>query len=294
MSNNTLEKRIDFVMVLEVKGANPNGNVEDGGPRTDINGYGEMTAECFKHKTRMALQDAGESILYQSETHDGADGYHSIEERVTATLGDKALSKQEQIDTIREKYLDVRLFGATIAFKGKKKDKTSEGVSIGISGPLTILPIKSVDPVTIRRLGITKSVNGEDVGPDKKASDTMGGERNFVEYGLYLVKGSINPYQAAKTNLTEADVEKLKSALRNLFVNDTSVARPAGSMTPKKIFWWEHSSKAGQYNVSDVYDSVKVVKKPGVGAPTRFEDYTIEIDDSYQTGDRGVLKHTVL
>jgi len=131
-----------------------------------------------------------------------------------------------------EKWLDVRSFGQVFAFsKGKKKDEELDagGISVGVRGPVSIHPAFSVDAVTPVSIQITKSVNSETdaKNPDKKSSDTMG-MKHRIDFGLYVLKGSVNVQLAEKTGFSEEDAEKLKKALLTLFVNDASSARPDG------------------------------------------------------------------
>ena len=85
------------------------------------------------------------------------------------------------------------------------------------------------------------------------------GQKHFVRFGLYEIKGSINVQLAEKTGFTQADAETVKECLRTLFVNDASSARPDGSMEVVKLFWWEHNCKDGQYSSAKVHRSVKAV-----------------------------------
>lgn len=41
-----------------------------------------------------------------------------------------------------------------------------------------------------------------------------------------------------KTGFSNEDVDILKESLRTLFVNDSSSARPEGSMDVKEIYWF--------------------------------------------------------
>lgn len=133
----------------------------------------------------------------------------------------------------------------------------------------------SCSPVDINSMQITKSVNGEP--SEGKSSDTMG-TKHFVEFGLYRVKGSINVQLAEKTGFSEEDAEKIKEALRTLFVNDASAARPDGSMEAVSVYWWKHNSKIGQYSAAKVHDSLKISLKEGVLIPASVSDYEIRID----------------
>ncbi len=52
----SLKNKIDFAVVLHVDHANPNGDPLNGNrPRTDYNGYGEITDVCLKRKIRDRL-----------------------------------------------------------------------------------------------------------------------------------------------------------------------------------------------------------------------------------------------
>ena len=99
--------------------------------------------------------------------------------------------------------------------------------------------------------------------------------KHMVEFGLYVIKGSINCQLAEKTGFTEEDAEKIKEALKTLFENDSSAARPDGSMEVKRVYWWKHNCKIGQYSSHKVHNSIEIKKKEGVRNPRKIEDYEI-------------------
>ena len=74
------------------------------------------------------------------------------------------------------------------------------------------------------------------------------GMKHRVEFGLYVINGSINCQLAEKTGFTYEDAEKIKQALLTLFENDTSSARPDGSMEVCRLYWWKHDSKTPKYS----------------------------------------------
>ena len=48
-----LNNKIDFVAIISVKNANPNGDPLNGNrPREDINGFGEISDVCLKRKNQ--------------------------------------------------------------------------------------------------------------------------------------------------------------------------------------------------------------------------------------------------
>lgn len=265
----TLNNKIDFVALISVNNANPNGDPLNGNmPRTDIDGRGEISDVCIKRKIRNRLLDMGENIFVQSDDNN-VDGFASLRDRADS-VGE--LKKEKNKDTYAkiacEKWMDVRCFGQVFAFKGGKDD----GVSIPVRGPVSIHSAYSIDPVDITSMQITKSVNSET--KDKKGSDTMG-MKHTVDFGFYKLKGSINVQLAEKTGFSEDDAEKIREALRTLFVNDASSARPDGSMEVVKLYWFKHNCKIGQYSSAKVHRSVNVKLKGGVSQPKSFDDYEV-------------------
>ena len=239
----TLHNKIDFALVIAVRHANPNGDPLNGNrPRETYEGYGEISDVCLKRKIRNRMMDLGADVFVQSDDR-ACDGFQ---------------------------WLDVRSFGQVFAFKAGK----DEGVSVGVRGPVSIHPAFSVDPITIDSLQITKSVNS--VTGDKRSSDTMG-TKHRVGFALYTTFGSVNCQLAEKTGFTDADAALLKEALRTLFENDASSARPDGSMEVLRLYWWQHDCKSGQYPSAKVHRLLHVKKK--VDVPKDIQDYTIACDE---------------
>lgn len=257
-----LSHKIDFAIIFNVKHANPNGDPLNGNrPRTDYDGYGEITDVCLKRKIRDRLQGEGQSIFVQSDDNK-IDGMTSLKHRAEAEppigLGKDAFKAKKQSKDITarqacDKWLDVRAFGQVFAF-GKEAD--AAGVSIAIRGPVTIQSAFSIEPVSITSTQITKSVNSEGDG-SKKGADTMG-MKHRVDQAVYVAYGAMTPQLAEKTGFSNADAESIKSVLPRLFEGDASSARPEGSMAVNKLVWWQHNSKSGQYSSAKVHQSLRV------------------------------------
>lgn len=269
-----LEHKIDFAVLVTVTNANPNGDPLNGNrPRENYDGYGEISDVCIKRKIRNRLQDMGEKIFVQSDDRSD-DTCTSLRDRADKNEALKAASKGKNTDRVAyaqtacKEWIDVRSFGQVFAFKG--------GVSVGIRGPVSVQHAVSVSPVDIVSLQITKSVNSED-GKQGKSSDTMG-MKHMVEFGLYVIKGSINCQLAEKTGFTEEDAKKIKEALRTLFENDCSSARPDGSMEVCQLYWWKHDCKMPKYSSAKVHRSLHVELKEGVEKPASFADYKVTLD----------------
>lgn len=276
MKMSILDHKIDFAVVLSVTKANPNGDPLNGNrPRQNYDGHGEISDVAIKRKIRNRLQDMGESIFVQSNDRK-VDQFSSLRERAEANpeLEKEFKSKDSSSDKFAmiacNEWIDVRSFGQVFAFKSSG----GKGVSVGVRGPVSIHTATSVDPIDITSMQITKSVNSEP-GKDK-GSDTMG-MKHRVDFGVYVFYGSINTQLAEKTGFTNEDAEKIKQALVTLFENDTSSARPEGSMEVHKVYWWEHNSKLGQYSSAKVHRLLDI--KHNVEEPKSIDDYTIILNE---------------
>lgn len=311
-----LEKKIDFIGFIVVDHANPNGDPLNGNqPRTNYDGYGEMTEVCIKRKIRNRLQDAGERILVQADerSDDGCDSIRSRVEKhpkVGSILAqmNKGKGKDQGVENKREMrlkfereacsaWIDVRAFGQVFALKKqdnkKSKEEKSEstdtdGVSVGVRGPVTIHDAVSLDPVTITGVQITKSVNNEP--GDKKGSDTMG-MKYRADFGVYKFQGSINVQLAEKTGFSDEDAAKVKEALLTIFENDASSARPEGSMEMSRFYWIEHANKIGAVSSAKVHRSVSAQKKDGVDTPKQLDDYVFDDAPLYEIGGVRIEKY---
>lgn len=247
-----LEHRIDFMGLISVSGADPNGDPRHAGiPRTDSDGCGVISPVCIKRKLRDRLSEMGEDILISPPEFNG----DTLAKRASeiAPGGDYAARACR-------KWYDVRAFGQVFAFPGVRCP--------GVRGAVTVQAAYSVSPVEIVSMGITRCINS--AGESRSGSV---GTLHMVKYGLYVLKGSVNAFVAEKTGFTKEDAEKLKTALLHIFDNDSSASRPAGSMEIKRLYWWENNSKSGDVSTAKVFDSVSII--PAVSKPSCFADYIV-------------------
>lgn len=271
-----LKGKIDFVLFITATMANPNGDPLNGNrPRENFDGYGEISDVCIKRKIRNRWQDLGENIFVQSDDRSN-DGFKSLKARADGCieLSDeikkgKTADKERCAEIACKTWTDVRSFGQVFAFKGSE-------ASIGVRGPVSIHHGISVSPIEIIDMQITKSVNSENTKDGKKASDTMG-EKHFVKFGMYKIKGSVNVQLAEKTGFSQEDAELLKNSLMTLFENDASAARPEGSMEVCKLYWWQHEEKTPAVSSAKMHRSLEVIALTDY--PNKFEDYEIKYND---------------
>lgn len=268
----TLKNKIDFAVIVSVNNANPNGDPLNGNrPRVNFDGLGELSDVSIKRKIRNRLMQEGQFIFVQSDDN-RVDDYRSLRNRAEGTIKKADMKDETKYrEAACREWIDVRSFGQVFAFKGGEES----GVSIGIRGPVSIHPAFSVAPVLdrISSTQITKSVSGEGDG-SKRGSDTMG-MKHRVDHGVYVFYGSMNPQLAEKTGFSDNDAEAIKEAIKTLFRNDASSARPEGSMEVYKVYWWEHNSKNGQYSSAKVHRLLKV--EAATEQPKSIEDYKISL-----------------
>lgn len=263
-----LKNKIDFVAIISVQNANPNGDPVNKQPRRDQNNFGEISDVCIKRKIRNRMQELTPpgSIFVQAQDN-ADDGMTCLSDR--AKIFGKIEDTNEYARVACEKWIDVRSFGQVFAFK------SPDLCTLGVRGPVSIHQAVSVNPVEVEEMSITKCVNGE---PGKgKGPDTMG-TKSFVRFGLYEIKGSINVQLAEKTGFSNEDAELVKECLRTLFVNDSSSARPDGSMEVLKLYWFKHNCKEGQYSSAKIHRCVEIKLKKDIADPKSVDDYEITLN----------------
>lgn len=265
-----LKGKIDFTLFISVQNANPNGDPLNGNrPRIDMDGYGEISDVCIKRKIRNRLQDLGAKVFVQSDDR-ADDGFRSLKERADGCeklkeqfKNKKKADKNTCAKIACDEWFDVRSFGQVFAFKG-------EEISFGVRGPVSIHQAVSLSPVDSISMQITKSVNSE--ATDSKASDTMG-TKHRIGHAVYRIMGSVNVQLAEKTGFSQEDAELLKEALKTLFENDASSARPEGSMEVCRMYWWQHEEKTPAVSSAKLQRGFCI--KENKDRPKKFEDYEI-------------------
>lgn len=262
-----LEHKIDFMVTIEVREANANGDPLSGNmPRTNAANQGLISDVAIKRKIRNRMQDFGHTIFVQANDRI-EDGLNSLEKRFKTQFTGKE-SDEEINEKANQLWMDVRSFGQVFTYL---KDR-----SFAIRGPVSVSMAKSLDPIIISSLQITRSTNG--VEPKKaggRSSDTMG-TKHFVDYGVYVIKGSINPNFAEKTGFSNEDAEVIKEVLVSLFENDASSARPEGSMRVREVFWFTHSNKLGNVSSARVFDLIEFDKEKQ--DKDNYDDYSIHLN----------------
>lgn len=269
-----LKNRIDFVYIFDVQDGNPNGDPDAGNlPRVDAEtGMGLVTDVCLKRKVRNYVQVAkGGASNYDIFIREKAvlntliDAVH--DEDVVKQASDKDKTSTAR-DVMCKKYYDIRTFGAVM----------STGKNAGqVRGPIQLTFARSVDSVAAMEHSITRMAVATEKEAEKQKGDnrTMG-RKATVPYGLYVCYGFISANLAQQTGFSEEDLALFWDALKNMFDIDRSASR--GLMSAQKLVVFKHNSVLGNAPANKLFDLVKV-KKVCDGAPRKFEDYKVVIDE---------------
>lgn len=264
---NSLMKKIDFVLFVSVRQANPNGDPLLGNmPRTDYEGYGEISDVCIKRKIRNRLQDMGHEIFVQANDRID-DTYASLEDRFKAYFTTKQ-SDEEVAAAACQRWIDVRSFGQVMTFQKR---------ALGIRGPVSVSLGKSLSPVDVITMQLTRSTNGMASESGKRSADTMG-TKHFVDFGVYKITGSMNCYFAQRTGFSDEDAQLIRQALLSLFENDMSSARPEGSMAVEKLYWFVHPNALGIASSAKIHQLVQA-QAPADDKVHDFSDYVVSVDE---------------
>jgi len=212
-----VKNRSEILFLYDVTDANPNGDpVDENKPRIDEEtGINIVTDVRLKRTIRDYLinfkNKEGEIFVKEIVKDDGKQ--KTREERI----------EEEDIKTLKDaekltaKYLDLRLFGATIGLKGKKSkkeegEKGQKGTSITWTGPVQFKYGRSMHKVALT------FIKGTTVMPSKEglAQGTFT-ERYILPYSLIAFYGIVNENAAAnqKIKLTEEDISLMLEGIWN-------------------------------------------------------------------------------
>ena len=189
-----IKNRSEFLFIYDVKDANPNGDpLDENKPRLDEETEQVIVTDVrLKRTIRDYLATAKGLEVFIIEARDENGNLRTKEDR-SADFGDEP-------DKILEKCIDMRLFGATTAIKGK---------TVTWTGPVQFKFGRSLHridgPVLIKGTTVMPSKEGKKQGTFR--------EEWIVPYALIAFHGVANEYAAKTTRLTEEDLSLMMEAL---------------------------------------------------------------------------------
>lgn len=201
-----------------VKAVNSNYNADfSGQPRTLPSGVVYATDKAFKYTIKNYLKDnyPGEKIFYFKRLSDDFNPL-TLEDTYYKVFNTKEAKEKKVVAKDVLSCIDIRLFGATFAMKGK-----GGNIALSIHGPVQInhgINIWHENNIFSEQITAPFSSPG-----DKEKGMTTIGRQSKLEEGHYLHHFSINPKNLEEIvdlagdgadTLAEEDVNKLKEAMR--------------------------------------------------------------------------------
>jgi CRISPR-associated protein Csh2 len=252
-----------------IKAVNSNYNADfSHQPRTLSNGVVYATDKALKYAVKNYLKNVylQEKVFYFKRFNEEFVPY-SLDDAYAAMFPEHKDSKDKTLvakDILS--CLDIRLFGATFAKKGK-----SDNIAISIHGPVQINHgINIWKENNIYSEQIMSPFRNPDERSAEKQATTLGRQSKLQE-GHYLHHFSVNPKNLedvvklageGASTLTANDIEKLKEALR------------------RGVTWYDSASKAGSENEALFW----VQLKPGSKAVMPNFTQLLKMENEKQEG----------
>jgi len=204
-----------------IKAVNSNYNADfSGQPRTLPNGTVYATDKAFKYTIKNYIKDvySGDKVFYFKRLNDDFNPL-TLDDAYASVFPDNKETKDKKVvakDILS--CIDIRLFGATFAKKGKSKESN---VAISIHGPVQInhgVNVWHENNIFSEQITAPFSSPGE-----KEKEMTTIGRQSKLEEGHYLHHFSVNPKNLEEVvkladegadNLSTEDINKLKEAMR--------------------------------------------------------------------------------
>lgn len=288
-----ISNRYDFVLFVDVRNGNPNGDPDAGNlPRIDPEtSHGIISDVCIKRKVRNYVDLVKGVDISEPDVPEGSLGYKIyVQEGAVLndrnnmayvhygiTPTDKKLPKKEE-DALKvtkfmtDNFFDIRTFGAVM----------TTGRNCGqVRGPVQLCFGESIDPVVPMDMSITRMAAAN--ASDEKENKTFG-RKQYIPYGLYRIEGFISASLADRTGFCQEDLDLLFEAFMNMFEDDRSASR--GLMASRELIVFKHQSKLGNVPAHKLFEAVRVDRTIPDGQEARqYSDYKITVDEgSIPTG----------
>lgn len=245
---NLVKNRSEIVFLYDIKDANPNGDpMDENKPRIDEEtGINIVTDVRLKRTIRDYLHNfRGEEVFIIEEIKE--DGTQKTREE---RIRDLKIERRGDEGRLLEKYIDLRLFGATIALTDEERG--ARGRSITWIGPVQFRFGRSLHKVEPR------TIKGTSVMPSREQA-TRGTfiETQVLPYSLICFYGIVNENAAKTTRLTEEDVNLLMDGLWNGTKN--LITRSKIGQTPRLLMNVVY--KENNFHIGDLDKKLKLETK---------------------------------
>jgi len=296
-----LKKKSTIFVSVGVSRSNPNGNIDNGEPRRDYNGFGIISPMSIKRKIRDLLENPESPVTEQLLKSLGLDpetscifesrgrGFKDATSEKDAMQKAYELFRKDEEAAIR-KYIDIRLFGGTIleenkdkeskAKKNKDEEDSKKRVRFTRLGVVQVDMFSSIRPIDTIIEGLTRKASTQEDNQQGEGRDDSAGSMGqaairVVSNAIYTGCIHVSPFGADKTFTSVEDIEVLKALIPHIFVAPS--AQRAGCHILQAICL-EHPDALGVVND---YNFIKICQpklKQGFDplSPSKsFEEYDI-------------------
>ena len=304
-----LANRYDFVLIMDVKDGNPNGDPDAGNmPRLDAeSGHGLITDVSLKRKVRNFVglvkeQDEREPVdgekrfeIYVREkailNHQNQRAYSALNLAVAPEEQAQDATENAATDAKKKKPAKEKRKGSADEVSQARKwmcqnffdvrtfgAVMSTGVNCGqVRGPVQLTFARSVEPIVALEHSITRMAVATEGEAEKQQGDnrTMG-RKHTVPYGVYVAHGFVSSFLAKQTGFGDDDLELVFQALAQMFEHDRSAAR--GEMSTRGLYVFKHDSELGNAPAYALFERLQIKPKEGGAVARSFDAYSVAFD----------------
>lgn len=270
-NDSTVDNRFEILFVYDVEEGNPNGDpLNENRPRIDEEtGKNIVTDVRLKRTARDYFLekydgDGTRVFVRSAEKEDGT--LKSREELIKDEMGGETVDLSESTkDEIKQalfnEYIDLRLFGATLAV---------EDVNIGQTGPTQFKMGRSFHEVDTRYIQQSVTLPSEEGAKQGTFAD-----RYDLPYSLIRFHGILNENNAEETGLTYDDVYRLADGLWN--GTKSLITHSKIEHKPQTLLLVEYS--ADNFHIGGL-DNLLGISSDKDGTEIRsFRDVKLEMDE---------------
>ncbi len=297
-----IENRYEILVLVNAENCNPNGDPNmNNMPRVDwTTGKGIITDVSIKARQRAYVASAFDGKSgYQILVRNGESLNKRIAEAVFEANGVSSFSKDEKNTKVDasaaimcERYWDVRTFGGVL----------STGLNAGqVRGAVQIGMASSVDDVEACNMSITRMCFTEGKYPTLDEYDDAAakmdddkkrtfGDKNYIPYGLYVVKMTVSANLAQKVGFSEDDLKVLLESTMQMYDASASSSK-MGMSVLSPIIVFKHVGTQADTNSEQgarerllgcapaykLFDLLTIKRKDGVAAPRKYQDYNMNL-----------------
>lgn len=251
-----IKNRSEIVFLYDVKDINPNGDpLDENKPRIDEETMINLVSDVrLKRTIRDYFYDFKKLEVFIRGVRKDDGTLKDKDER----LDELKVTKPEEL---LDKCIDMRLFGATAAIKGK---------SITFTGPVQFRIGRSLHRVKLTFMKGTTVMPSE----KKKVQGTFT-EQYILPYSLIGFYGVVNENAGKYTHLTENDVSLLLEALWNGTKN--LISRTKVGQMPRLLIRVIYTEK--NYHIGDLTSMIRLDSTLADEEIRDVTDYSLEISD---------------